>query len=186
MKSSLVNDCGGSRKLSSRSPRPLPPIAYLRSVFSYDPAIGQLRTKKGNIVEGFPNGANRPYRRVNIAGKAFLYHRICYALFMGYDPYPLEIDHIDRDGTNNRPTNLRAVRKIENQRNRIVQYSNGTRGYAGKRYPFFSVKVGESFHVMEPDREGSIRARASQVRKRHGMRFRVNKFGGGIRVCRIA
>ena len=45
-------------------------------------------------------------------------HRLVWILSHGCDPCPLEIDHIDHDPHNNHPSNLRAVTKAENMKNR--------------------------------------------------------------------
>ena len=45
-------------------------------------------------------------------------HRVCWALHYGADPYPLQIDHINRNKSDNRICNLRAVTPADNCANR--------------------------------------------------------------------
>lgn len=93
-------------------------ILELREVFSLS-QDGQL-TKNGK-----PCSTEQPsqyYLTTHLplsSGRAQHYaHRIVFILSNGYDPAPLQVDHIDRDSRNNHPSNLRAVTRSENQRNR--------------------------------------------------------------------
>lgn len=53
------------------------------------------------------------------------------------------------------------------------------------KYPFLSLQIGESF-TTDGLMLGSVRARASQMGKAHGRRFRVCKQAGGLRVWRVS
>ena len=59
------------------------------------------------------------YRRIRIDGKDYLEHRIIWSLHYGY--FPKEIDHINRDPSDNRIENLREVSHSQNMMNRIIQ-----------------------------------------------------------------
>ena len=48
--------------------------------------------------------------------------RVVYAFLHGSIPEGLEIDHIDRNPANNKPSNLRAVTHYENMQNRTESY----------------------------------------------------------------
>jgi hypothetical protein len=93
----------------------LPNRDYLHSVLSYEPDTGRLVWKarpedkrwhrryagrEAGMVDGF-------YRRVRLLGRNHRAHRLIW--WMVYGAMPEVIDHIDRDGTNNRLANLRAA-----------------------------------------------------------------------------
>lgn len=110
------------------NPKPLPTAEYLRERLVYDPDTGVLAWKPrpqhhfksaraygtwnaryagksaGDIQEG----------RIRIAINHIRYmaHRIIWKMQTGDEPR--ELDHKDRDGTNNRWTNLRVATRPEN------------------------------------------------------------------------
>jgi hypothetical protein len=102
-------------------PKPLPPIEQLREVFSYDSETGALtwkvstgnRVKAGALVGNLSDG----YLQVQLGPHRLRVHRVAWYLHHGTDPGPLLVDHIDRDRTNNRATNLRLVDARGNQAN---------------------------------------------------------------------
>jgi hypothetical protein len=71
-----------------------------------------------------PNG----YIHVSFYGRAFLAHRVIWAMVHG--EWPDEIDHIDGDPSNNRLNNLRSVGRLENTRNK-KRYKNNNSGHQG-------------------------------------------------------
>lgn len=113
--------------------RPLPPIEVLREAFTYDPDTGVLmrhptyynrRLKRQVMADTWQlvKCVNMyGYLVTSCGGQQVKAHRVCYALHHGCDPYPLTIDHIDRDRLNNRIDNLRAVTPRDNTLNRSPQ-----------------------------------------------------------------
>jgi hypothetical protein len=103
-------------------PRPLPPIDHLREVLDYDPATGVLTWTvtrgAGRAGAEAGNWAGRGRRQVEVFGRRLWVSRVCYALGTGADPYPLTIDHINRDRGDNRLANLRPATQTEQQANR--------------------------------------------------------------------
>ena len=102
---------------------------YVRKVFNYDPETGILiRRIKSN---GFPSGEEvgkvdrLGYRRVKILGQDPPVHRIIWLYVYGYLPEH-QIDHIDRNPSNNRLDNLREVTPQCNIRNQSVSIANTT------------------------------------------------------------
>lgn len=87
--------------------------------FDYDTANGDLlwkidigrKIKKGDIAGCIEQ--NR-YKRVAINGQRYFVHRIIWIMHNGEIPKNYEIDHIDRNGLNNKLENLRLVTRREN------------------------------------------------------------------------
>jgi hypothetical protein len=103
--------------------KPLPSINRLREDLTYNPDTGEIMWAKPRtgVTVGAIAGSvckHRGYRRINIYQQMWPAHRIAWALHYGVDPHPLTIDHINRDKTDNRITNLRTATQSEQNRNR--------------------------------------------------------------------
>lgn len=99
----------------------LPPVAILRDLFIADPEAGTLTLKA--------TGAAYASRSLATVGKLrFSVHRILYTMYTGRDPGSQYIDHINRDPTDNRRCNLRAVSCSENMQNKRAYSNTGYRG----------------------------------------------------------
>ena len=68
------------------------------------------------------------YRNIYVNGKTYLEHRLVWCYVHGY--MPTELDHIDRNKSNNSLTNLRECSRSENNLNKGLQ-SNNKIGIAG-------------------------------------------------------
>ena len=112
----------------------LPPIERLNELFSYDSHTGIVTRKcaRGKCKQGDIVGAKRSngYLQVNIGKHGYLLHRIIWKLHTGEDPYPYEIDHINRVKDDNRIDNIRLVDSFGNKTNRSL-FNNNTSGYPG-------------------------------------------------------
>ena len=100
-------------------------IDIVRAAFRYDPRSGHLTWIGVNrrMVGKRAGYAAVRYRKVCVGGVRMFEHRVIWALVYGEWP-AAEIDHIDRDGHNNRIENLRAVHREENCANRGVFKNN--------------------------------------------------------------
>lgn len=104
----------------------------LKEVLHYDPLTG-LFIRKSN---GRPTGSllntiyGKKYLRIGLLGRLYLAHRLAWIYFYGQQP--IEIDHINGDGTDNRMINLRNVTHSQNQKNhrRAVTNKSGVSGVA--------------------------------------------------------
>ena len=101
-------------------PNPLPPLEVLQALFTYCPDTGELRNrcsrgaaKAGELAGRMASG----YLQVQVQGRLLMVNRIAYAIHHGRDPFPLEVDHINRCRFDNRACNLRAVTRSENLTN---------------------------------------------------------------------
>lgn len=104
----------------------------LRELLHYDPETGIFtwrvncrRARAGNIA-GRSSGR---YLQVMMDYQAHLNHRLAWLYMTGEWP-PIFIDHIDRNGVNNKWANLRLADDSQNQANRPAPKSN-TSGMKG-------------------------------------------------------
>jgi hypothetical protein len=105
---------------------------------SYDPNTGHLTNKVyrsgagkvGDRAGGVSTNENkRSCNRLCFRGKKYANSRVAWFLHHGEQP-PANIDHTNRDSTDDRIVNLRAVTHVENCRNRGV-ISNNTSSING-------------------------------------------------------
>lgn len=110
---------------------PLPDVDTLNALFRYDGVdlYWRVGRRRGKIAGG-PNGA---YRNVfiNKVGR-FYVHRIIWAMWYGEDPGDRQIDHINRNGRDNRIANLRLTDHCGQQQNRVM-YPGHTSRHRGVR-----------------------------------------------------
>lgn len=116
-------------KISKYNESPLT-ADYLRSQFNYESSTGLFKwavsntnkIKVGDIAGNLNSKNGYRYINITIDGKycRFFCHRL--AWFYVYGAWPKEqIDHIDRDNSNNRINNLREATFMENQYNKTKQ-----------------------------------------------------------------
>jgi hypothetical protein len=113
---------------------PLPSASDLWEIFDYKPLTGELVWKKtqrtdciGKVV-GSLTGTGYLVTVVN--GKMYQLHRLVWVWVYGNDPGAIEMDHRDRNRTNNRWYNLRLADFTQNRINTATQ-SNNTTGVRG-------------------------------------------------------
>jgi len=83
------------------------------------------RCNKWSVVKGTNHNG---YLRIGIDDKKYLMHRIVAHVYLGLDlNSKLQVDHIDRNGTNNNVSNLRIVTHQENMLNRNI--TEDAKGY---------------------------------------------------------
>lgn len=120
----------------------LPSIEYLNKRFAIDPLTGigtykidipNNRIKRGDLVKGTLKKANKGvYLYVSILGQQYAWNRICYAIYHGEDPFPLDVDHENLDKLDNSKKNLVLLTTAENNKNKSLYKNNklGIRGIA--------------------------------------------------------
>ena len=116
--------------------KPLPPLDALRYRLALrsDGVLIWKRPMSSRAKAGMEAGRwNKGYRYVNVERGAFAVHRIVWALANGRDPAPFEIDHINGQPEDNRPSNLRLCNRQQNLLNTRVRTDN-TSGAKGVSY----------------------------------------------------
>lgn len=107
----------------------------LLNVLSYDELSGNITlintslSGKSGDVFGYPHSGG--YITVCIGKKEYLAHRIIW--FMKTGEWPLEVDHIDHDRSNNRWLNLRALSTSRDNQLNMGKRRNNSSGVNGVR-----------------------------------------------------
>jgi hypothetical protein len=101
----------------------MPPIEVLREFYTYDPLTGVITKIKGkNKGPTSRQASKRGYLSVSFTYDGIEYripqHRLAWVLANGDIPCGLEIDHINRDKTDNNLDNLRLATSAQNKLNR--------------------------------------------------------------------
>jgi hypothetical protein len=100
----------------------------LKTLLHYNPDTGLFTWKYSNSdkpIIGTTAGTRHPhgYIRINIHKKMYYAHRLAWLYIYGELP-KLEIDHIDRDPSNNRIENLRIATHSQNMSNAPKRRTN--------------------------------------------------------------
>ena len=105
--------------MSRAKQRPLPMGALIKK-YKYCEQSGIITLRSSGKRAGWTHPSGYSYLCIQENGKKrnLLYHRVAFALYYGVDPYPLEVDHIDRNKDNNIISNLRVVTFREQSLNR--------------------------------------------------------------------
>lgn len=115
----------------------------LRELLYYDPDNGIFiriisfgNTSAGNMAGSKDKNG---YIIINIDKKAYKAHRLAWLYMEGYFPHGIEVDHIDRDPSNNKWNNLRLVSHACNMKN-ISNHKNNSSGVMGVSWDVESKK----------------------------------------------
>lgn len=140
--------------------------ARLREMLHYDPETGQFRwikRKKGRrvAVGSFVHTKQRDnHIRVKIDYVTYNLHRLAWLWMTGDWPQQNKvIDHINRDPSDNRWSNLRLVTHSENSKNKIVRNKSGFKGVFWSKNKWQSSLYLGSFTTKEEACEAYEQAR---------------------------
>jgi hypothetical protein len=152
--------------------KPLPSRERVLERFKFFPATGALVCRKTNEIAG--SARKSGHRYVCIDGVHYGVHRLIYMLAYGVDPGDKMVDHIDRDATNNRPSNLRLATLLQNTCNVDGARSDSSTGARGVRWRekdrFWYVTVGvggKKIHVGCFKSKDEAIAASKAARERH-------------------
>lgn len=110
-----------------------PSAARINELFDYDPETGAFTNKVfhprrpvGSKVGTF---GSHGYLAATVDGTKYLLHRMSWVIMTGEWPEG-EVDHINKDRSDNRWSNLRPASRFDNSGNRLKN-KNNTSGYKG-------------------------------------------------------
>lgn len=108
--------------------------SQLKEMFHYDPDTGEfvrLVQRSPNAMVGDIVGTvdGKGYLHVSINKKFYRLHRLAFLYMTG--EIPRYVDHIDRNRTNNRWSNLRAINGCRGNAGNSGIHSHNTSGYRG-------------------------------------------------------
>jgi hypothetical protein len=121
------------RTMTAAKPIPLS-IEELESIFTLDWENGQLIRRVPVRGPAPKDTSPAKYRLVSINGKQYMHHRLIWMMASGQTiPDGMQVDHINRDKHDNRPSNLRLATGSQNRCNTGKPSSNRT-GFKGVSY----------------------------------------------------
>ena len=93
--------------------------------------------KPGEVAGGIQRINGKVYKTIRLGGKLYLQHRLIF--FLVNKRWPVGIDHIDGDGTNNTLCNIREATQSQNNMNykRRCDNTSGCRGVYKKGSKWF-------------------------------------------------
>lgn len=106
-------------------------VSYLKEILDYNPETGVFKwiVKGKGRWRATAGTFDAGYMKICINQKMYYSHRLAWAMTYGH--WPLDIDHIDLDKSNNRISNLReAPTRGHNSANTTLR-SDNTTGYKG-------------------------------------------------------
>lgn len=104
-------------------------VQRLRELLTYDPETGVFtwRVQRSQCRAGQPAGTlTYGYLHIRVEGRIYSAHRLAWLYVTGDWPRAF-VDHINRDRSDNRWTNLREANKSQNNANSDVRESSRTR-----------------------------------------------------------
>jgi hypothetical protein len=166
-------------------------LARIRSDLSYDPDTGVVtwvrcfakRRKPGDRAGSVTKKGATAYRVIGLGSsqgaRLTLEHHIVWYLMTGHWPH-FQIDHKDRDGTNNKWNNIRPATESQQQINRGLSNRNtsGARGVyynkaANKYQTTICVNRQRIYLGLFPDLYGAAEAYESAAQRYFDPEFRV-------------
>ena len=153
---------------SDREYRKIPSLNFLYEITCDGKKIRNARSKRH--LSCHKNNQGYYITDVCISGKkrGVTIHSLVAECWLGSKPEGYEIDHIDKDKTNNHYTNLRYVTHSENNLNRVMTWKRPVRIVGlGENITFDSIKACTNYLTEKYNKTfGSIRGKFSKHRHR--------------------
>ncbi len=133
--------------------KPLPSIDYLKKRYEIDPLTGigiyKINIPNNGIKAGDPvKGKLRKasvgcYKYVSINGQEYAWHRICFAIYHGIDPFPFDVDHQNLNKLDNSKKNLSKKTTAQNNENKPIYKNNklGVTGISQTQEGYFRARI---------------------------------------------
>ncbi len=106
----------------------LPALIYVRELLDYNPLSGVFTrkiSKGGKPVGSVAGSIDRDgRRRITLKGVKYFSSRIAWLFLTGQDPGDAEIDHINRNRSDDSAINLRISTRVQNARNTGLRSDN--------------------------------------------------------------
>ena len=126
-----------------------PPLETIKSILDYDPDTGifrwkvapNKRIKKGQIAS---NKSCNGYIRISYQNQMYLAHRLAWFIYYGY--LPKQLDHINRNKSDNRIYNLRKCNGSQNNINSLPYKNRKYKGiYFEKRCGKYQAQIQHNY-----------------------------------------
>lgn len=153
---------------SDREYRKIPSLKFFYEITCEGKKIRNARSKRH--LNCYKNNQGYYFTTVCIKGKVkhVTVHSLVAECWLGAKPEGYEIDHIDKDKTNNHYTNLRYVTHSENNLHRVMNWKRPVRIVGlGEDITFDSIKSCTNYLASKYGKTfGSIRGKFSKHRHR--------------------
>lgn len=165
-------------------------LSQIQNRFSYDPETGKIYYKKRENITHYNHKTwnmrfadkevigwlnNNGYYRLSFDCKLFYFHQIAFICMKGY--IPEEVDHIDKNKTNNIWSNLREADRINNSCNSFKRKTNrsGLKGVSWAKSNncwrmdiTFNKKKYHSYHATKEEAYEAYCIKSSELHKEFG------------------